>query len=94
MVCGDNDYGQLGIENNENSNKFIILSSLNGYCFQKIACGIQFVITFTDNFDYFGWGVNDHGQLGLGHNNNCNSPQQIYLNLQVSFFCLSVIITY
>ncbi len=81
MVCGDNEYGQLGIGNNESSNKFVVLS---GYCFQKIACGLTFVIAFTDNFDYFGWGRNCFGQLGLGHNHNCNSPQQI--NLQVSFF--------
>ena len=86
MVCGSNGRGQLGIGNNENSNKFIILSSLNGYCFQKIACGEGFVIAFTDNFDYFGWGQNTSGQLGLGHKNDyCNSPQQIHLNLQVYF---------
>ena len=92
MVCGDNYFGQLGIGNNESSNKFIVLSSPNGYCFQKIACGSQFVIAFTDNFDYFGWGENDWGQLGLGHNNNCNSPQQI-LNLQVSLFVYLSLIT-
>jgi len=90
MICGWNNDGQLGIGNNENSNKFILLSSPNGYCFQKIACGVQFVIAFTDNFDYFGWGINNVGQLGLGHNNDCNSPQQIHLNLQVSFFCLFI----
>ena len=108
MICGSNESGQLGIGNNEISDKFVVLSlgignneisdkfvvlsSPNGYCFQKIACGFQFVIAFTDNFDYFGWGENDAGQLGLGHNNNCNSPQQIHIrNLQVSFFCLSLI---
>ncbi len=87
MLYGNNDCGQLGTGNNENSKKFIILS---GYCFQKIACGFGFVIAFTDNFDYFGWGRNSWGQLGLGQNNDCNSPQQIHLNLQVSFFCLVI----
>ncbi len=92
MVCGSNDYGQLGIGNNESSNEFVVLS---GYCFQKIACGFNFVIAFTDNFDYFGWGQNYVGQLGLGHNNyQCNSPQQIHLNLQVSFFFYLLLITY
>ncbi len=90
MICGDNEFGQLGIGNNENSKKFIVLSSLNGYCFQKIGCGEGFVIAFTDNFDYFGWGINPNGELGLGHNNDCSSPQQIHLNLQVSFFCLFI----
>ena len=81
MVCG------LGIGNTESSKKFVVLSSLNGYCFQKIACGFAFAIAFTDNFDYFGWGYNNNGQLGLGHNYYyCNSPKQIHLNLQVSFF--------
>ncbi len=51
---------------------------------------LQFAIAFTDNFDYFGWGKNYFGELGLGHNNDCNSPQQIHLNLQVSFFCLFI----
>ncbi|KKL91188.1 hypothetical protein LCGC14_1897150 [marine sediment metagenome] len=84
MICGE-------IGNNVDRNKFVVISSLNGYCFQKIACGVGFAIAFTDNFDYFGWGLNDYGQLGLGHNNyQCGSPQQIHLNLQVSFFCLFI----
>ncbi len=44
---------------------------------ERISCGKEFAIVFIENFNYFGWGRNYSGELGLGHNNDCNSPQQI-----------------
>lgn len=30
-----------------------------------------------DSYEYYGWGLNNYGQLGLGHTQNTFSPTQI-----------------
>uniref|UniRef100_A0A7S4MBI4 RCC1-like domain-containing protein n=1 Tax=Vannella robusta TaxID=1487602 RepID=A0A7S4MBI4_9EUKA len=48
---------------------------------QYISCGSYHIIAIDKNDSVWSWGENDRGQLGLGHTQQQESPQQISIKL-------------
>lgn len=69
---GLNEYGQLGLGNNENCESWTIIPNLNNII--KIAAGQDHSLFLTADEKVYACGKNDQGQLGLGNLNNVNIP--------------------
>jgi alpha-tubulin suppressor-like RCC1 family protein len=73
---GDNGYGQLG------QNYLYTYRSVPSQMFADndwidINCGVHSSYGLKSNGTIYSWGMNDQGQLGLGHRWNRPSPQRI-----------------
>ena len=73
---GENQYGQLGLGHNLDTNYPQEITLRNPVL---IYCGADHTIVTTHDKQIYGWGSNSHGQLGLGHDSDCHSPQKIDL---------------
>ena len=72
LVCGDNDFGQLGLGSVRNQSTFIKLTLKDipeGVTIRKVIAGANHTIVHLSNDDILVSGDNRSGQLGLGHNN-------------------------
>ena len=78
-VWGNNNYGQLGIGDNNNRNIPTLLNLPNNEKPLSISCGYNHTICLTKNENIYVWGNNDYGQLGIGDNNNRNIPTLLNL---------------
>jgi len=78
---GNNEYGQLGIANNDNQTTLQQVKGLNGNGYitgiKQIAIGIFHSLFLTNDGTVFGCGRNIEGQLGIGNNNDINTLQQV-----------------
>ena len=73
--AGKNDYGQLGIGNSASElSNLNLIGSLKGIPFQQVTAGSWHSFAVSLSGTVFGWGRNDHGQLGLGDLTNRTSP--------------------
>ena len=85
--CGEDKYGQLGLNSRGNENTFERIDS-NYFMNKKIKdikAGDYFSLALVQEKDsnetnIYSWGDNDQGQLGLGDNENRNTPCQIDLS--------------
>jgi alpha-tubulin suppressor-like RCC1 family protein len=75
-ACGMNDHGQLGLGHNQEK-----VLSMTRVCFPvpfvSISIGFQHTLALDEKGGVWSWGSNYYGQLGLGHNNDCNAPQKV-----------------
>ena len=46
---------------------------------KKIICGSRHLVAIVTNNEIYTWGYNYYSQLGLGHNQDQNSPQKLNL---------------
>ena len=69
--CGDNQYGQLGLENTNNETAFTMIYSNPGNI-KLIYCGCNHTLILQNNGTLWGCGDNQYGQLGLGDTDNRN----------------------
>ena len=69
LVCGKNDYGQLGLDGAENVKTFSPLTSSVHIMdnMLQVCCGYYHTVLLSRNGQVYGFGRNDYGQLGLGH---------------------------
>ena len=81
-VWGENTYGQLGLGWTDKYKQI----SLQEFIWDKkpiireIICGKFHTIALTNIYNkVYVWGKNTYGQLGLGHCNDINSPQELIL---------------
>ncbi len=89
FACGKNDYGKLGIGDNESKNRpteisFAHLNLVAGDKIKQIFIGHDHSIYITEKGRYLACGMNNEGQLGVGDNDNKNRPTEIsfaHLNL-------------
>ena len=69
MSCGQNDHGQLGRDNaDESESKFHMMpiSPISDFpTATSVCCGYHHTIGLMRDGRAFGFGHNDHGQLGL-----------------------------
>jgi len=65
LACGYNDFGQLGLGNRENRDKWTTVGGLNDSIGQ-IAAGWNHTVVLTTRGQLFACGSNQWGQLGLG----------------------------
>lgn len=56
---------------------FLISINIYSQCWEKISNGQYHTLAINDDGTLWSWGLNTHGQLGLGNNTNFSSPQQI-----------------
>ncbi|QRV80402.1 RCC1/BLIP-II protein [Ceratobasidium sp. AG-Ba] len=75
--CGRSNHGQLGRPLSEDTPFGIILDALDRVNFWALACGSEHVLVVT-NRGVYGWGWNEHGNLGLGHTEDVPKPKMIY----------------
>ena len=79
FVCGDNRYGQLGLGDNVTRNvpRKIPEKEFDHEMIISVVAGIGHTIFQTEHNRFFSCGLNYNGQLGLGHNDDQNTPQPI-----------------
>ena len=83
--CGENGYGQLGLENRSNRNILTIINSAPGNI-KMICCGEHHTIVLKNDGTLWGSGYNVYGQLGLGDTNNRTIFTKITNNVK-SVYC-------
>ena len=62
---GSNDHGQLGQNSTKRMNLPRKVKNIPGRVVH-VACGAKFTFAVTDSGSIYSWGLNMHGQLGLG----------------------------
>jgi len=69
---GKNDYGQLGLgdENNRDVPEKLTKLPIERATYIKIACGSYHTLLIDDKNQLYSVGLNHCGQLGLGNTNN------------------------
>jgi alpha-tubulin suppressor-like RCC1 family protein len=80
FVCGYNEFGQLGLGDNNDREVYTKLKHNFGNI-KDIYCGTNHNIILNDNNELFVCGVNQRGQLGLGDYNE----RYIYTKLEHNF---------
>ena len=74
-VCGENRFGELGLRHNNSVNIPTLLTTLpKDNPVVEISCGSSHIIFRLANGTVYACGINNAGQLGLGHNNPVNTP--------------------
>ena len=76
---GQNESGQLGLGDNRQrqSPKVVYTFPAGSHILKNVACGDAHSLAISTRDELFTWGKNGHGQLGLGHTNDRNSPQRV-----------------
>ena len=83
---GSNEFGQLGIGVDEDTLEFTHTpQKVNLPPCSQVSCGDYFTTCLTSQGDIYSFGYNSVGQLGLGNNENYNSPQKIESLKDVEF---------
>ena len=82
FAWGVNEFGQLGLghNNHQNTPQRINPSHFQGKTIRSIHVGDNYTFALCADGSLFVWGVNEFGQLGLGHRQNQNTPQLIDSN--------------
>ena len=75
--CGQNNYGQLGLEDNNNRNIFTQVTTND---VKSVYCGDSHTFILENDGTLWGCGRNNEGQLGLGDTANRNTFTQITTN--------------
>ena len=82
---GNNDFGQLGLGDNEDRNEpveFKIEGNLSPI--KQIIYGFGHTFAICENKKIYCWGCNYEGQLGLGDNDNKNKPVEFKIEENLS----------
>ena len=76
-TCGYNARGQLGHGNKTHQSVPRLVDSLQQYRVRHVSCSYYHSIVSCEDDRIFGFGRNDYGQLGLGHNDDKLIPTPI-----------------
>ena len=85
-VWGGNNYGQLGL-GDIRDRTLPHLMDLSGLYITKVSCCGYHTVIITVRNEIYIWGRNAQGQLGLGDNIKCNSPQKLNLPNAILVSC-------
>jgi len=79
FAWGKNENGQLGLGDNRQrqSPQEVYTFPARSHEIQNIVCGHHHTMASNSLDEVFSWGMNGHGQLGLGHSSDRNSPQRV-----------------
>jgi alpha-tubulin suppressor-like RCC1 family protein len=80
---GFNESGQIANESFENQLIPIIVNHFDGQHIKQISCGCLHSMALTENGQVFNWGDNRFGQLGVGNNENSNTPKLIRIETPI-----------
>lgn len=78
-VWGKNSYGQLGVGNEVNKNTPIKVTAINGKVMELIISNSFSVYAILEDGSLYAWGNNIDGQLGVGDEENKNTPTKVNL---------------
>ena len=65
-TCGTGEHGVHGHDHHFDQPMPLILQSIHGHDFRQVACGGSHTIALTAQGHIYAWGLNAHGQLGVG----------------------------
>eukprot|EP00742_Colponemidia_sp_Colp-10_P002210 GILJ01002363.1.p1 GENE.GILJ01002363.1~~GILJ01002363.1.p1 ORF type:complete len:646 (-),score=71.18 GILJ01002363.1:240-2123(-) len=74
---GYGESGALGHGDEEARNKPTVIVDLKEKAICHIACGSYHSAAVSENGEVYTWGMNDHGQLGLGNLDNTSRPRLV-----------------
>ena len=87
MSCGEKANGKLGLGNDVQNivNNFTTINELKNVEVKSVYCKKKHCLALTSTGKVYSWGLNEHGQLGLGHTENEFKPKLIpfFENLRV-----------
>lgn len=104
LATGSNSHGQLAQEPSA-SDLTVGLSEVQFVTkdqigLKKLACGSEHVLVLVEKsaptqtvggeFEVWGWGWNEHGNLGLGHTNDVSTPRSILSSTDVEGIIIDV----
>ena len=73
LVCGSNDFGQLGHEKSQS--RFEAVDALETYEVRAVSCGGAHTVAVDRWGKVFAWGSDDHGQCGHNAGTACRAPK-------------------
>ena len=76
-ACGNNEYGQLGLGNNENRNTHVQVGTAVDWKVVSAGAGGSHTVALKADGSLWACGNNEYGQLGLGNTKNRNAPAQV-----------------
>ena len=78
-ACGSSECGQLGSAKTSRSEVPIRvhLDDKDSTTIESVVVGYAHVIAYTTSNEVYTWGLNTHGQLGLGHLKSTSKPEKI-----------------
>lgn len=96
--CGKNDKGQLGQGHHHQCVALKPVVLPKGTKITNVCIGHDSIYLLTENGIGLSCGLNSHGQLGQGHNEDCNEPKPIKIpdgkkikNIRVGMDCVYII---
>ena len=81
LLWGRNVYGQLGLNHTNNRSTPEVVQFPADKQITSISCGYDSTAALAKSGEMFTWGLNTHGELGLGDTSQRNLPQLV-LQLQ------------
>ncbi len=81
---GYNNWGQLGLGNTVSKQVPTQINSIPGNCI-AISSGFNSSLCITADGSLWSWGANHQGQLGVGDNEDRNTPTQVFLSQNKKF---------
>lgn len=82
MTCGDGSFGALGHGDWNSSALPKLVEELLTVDVSAVACGPEHVVVVGGKGDVFAWGRGVGGRLGLGHEDDCCTPQKMEINTE------------
>lgn len=86
-VWGNNEYNQLGLGESD-INIYHSPQKLNLKNIIQIDCAYSSFYAINDHNEIYSWGINKHGNLGLGHYKTQYSPRKINLKGVIKMYCM------
>jgi len=87
MSCGEKANGKLGLGSDSQNNviNFTVINELKNAEVKGVYCKKKHCLALTQSGKIYAWGLNEHGQLGLGNTENEFRPKLIpfFENLKV-----------
>ena len=77
MTCGDGTLGCLGHGDWHSVSEPKLVEALLSVDVSAVACGPEHVVVVGGQGDVYTWGRGYKGRLGLGHEEDCCSPQEM-----------------
>eukprot|EP00094_Tigriopus_californicus_P004958 TCALIF_04774-PA protein Name:"Similar to nek8 Serine/threonine-protein kinase Nek8 (Danio rerio)" AED:0.11 eAED:0.12 QI:30/0.66/0.28/0.85/0.83/0.71/7/0/1060 len=85
MTCGDGSFGALGHGDWQSSGMPKLVETLLTIDVAAVACGPEHVVVVGGKGDVYAWGRGKNGRLGLGHEEDCCTPQEVKINTEEVF---------
>ncbi|KAB5593208.1 hypothetical protein CTheo_3371 [Ceratobasidium theobromae] len=76
-ACGSSNHGQLGRGDNPSPGSVALPAHATSTQFHQLASGSEHVLVHAGN-EVWAWGWNEHGNLGIGHQEDVHTPVRVW----------------